>query len=696
MNFLYPSFLFGLAAVAIPVAIHLFNFRQTRKVYFTNVAFLKDVNTATSSFRRLRHLLILLSRILFIVFLVLAFAQPFIPNRNNQATNSATGLTSIYIDNSLSMQNEADRVQGVDRALQQTEKLLSLLPNTPSYLVLTNDFESRDQLVVSPDKLKDRLTEIGLSNTSRTLASVQQRQASLLDKHAQSPHNQVFWFSDFQKSTGGALNAIKLDTLNQYSLVPVQAQEAANVYVDSLWLTTPFVKSSESNELNVRLVNTGNKRVENLPVKLFLDEKQVSAATAAVAAGSNAVATFNFTVQTDGFKRGRISFEDFPVTFDNEYYFVLNASPIINVVHLYQGNHPAFITSVFGNESAFSVKSFSVTNADLAQIKTADLVVMDGVTGVDATLRQLLETFVKDGGSLLLFPDAQVNPASYVQLLGALDVRNVQAVAAQAAVPEEVNNPANVLAPPDTKNPFFESIFENTTQKGVVNMPFARPVLRWGNSGTALLKFKNDQPFLSQFAAGQGKVYVAAAPLDLVYTNFPKHALFVPILYRIAALSKSQERLAYSFQEPTIAVRVNAATGSEQIYKLKKGNFEVIPAQRKNGSQLIVELPQTNQTSSNQIPESGYYELTLNGKTERLLAFNYDKKESQLAAYSPTELKQAFAGKKNVQVFNSVKDSDNFVNEFTEQNVGKNLWKYCLIAALACLLAEIALIRLMA
>jgi hypothetical protein len=103
MNFLYPSFLFGLAAISIPIAIHLFNFRRTRKVYFTNVAFLKNVDTTTSSFRRLKHILILFARIAFIAFLVLAFAQPFIPASQNQEQSALQnkGLTSIYVDNSL-------------------------------------------------------------------------------------------------------------------------------------------------------------------------------------------------------------------------------------------------------------------------------------------------------------------------------------------------------------------------------------------------------------------------------------------------------------------------------------------------------------------------------------------------------------------------------------------------------------------
>ncbi|MBL0031994.1 MAG: BatA domain-containing protein [Bacteroidetes bacterium] len=79
MQFIYPEFLFALSVLAIPIIIHLFNFRRFKKIYFTNVRFLKEIKQDTQSKSKLKHLLVLLSRLLALTFLVLAFAQPFIP-----------------------------------------------------------------------------------------------------------------------------------------------------------------------------------------------------------------------------------------------------------------------------------------------------------------------------------------------------------------------------------------------------------------------------------------------------------------------------------------------------------------------------------------------------------------------------------------------------------------------------------------
>ena len=99
----YPLFLIGLAAVGIPIAIHLLQLRRYRKVYFSNVEMLEELESENRRQRNLRQLLILAARILAIVFLVLAFCQPVIPDKDTQMTSGGTAV-SVYIDNSYSME----------------------------------------------------------------------------------------------------------------------------------------------------------------------------------------------------------------------------------------------------------------------------------------------------------------------------------------------------------------------------------------------------------------------------------------------------------------------------------------------------------------------------------------------------------------------------------------------------------------
>src|SRR5690606_28086855 len=125
----YPQFLFGLLALAIPIIIHLFNFRRTKKIYFSNNLFLRNVKEATTSKLKVKHLLILAARLLFITCLVLTFAQPYIPGENQNAAENGENLVYIYLDNSQSMSSEvASNLRGIDLGVNYIEEIIKLYP----------------------------------------------------------------------------------------------------------------------------------------------------------------------------------------------------------------------------------------------------------------------------------------------------------------------------------------------------------------------------------------------------------------------------------------------------------------------------------------------------------------------------------------------------------------------------------------
>src|SRR5690606_2175939 len=135
MSFLYPQFLFGLLALAIPVIIHLFNFQKPKVVYFTNVRLLKNVKEVTNNKLKLKHLLVLLSRLLFITFLVLAFAQPF-KSKKNSTKLANQDEAFIYLDNSYSMQSEVEDGKALDAAIKSVSKIKDLYPQNVMFRML--------------------------------------------------------------------------------------------------------------------------------------------------------------------------------------------------------------------------------------------------------------------------------------------------------------------------------------------------------------------------------------------------------------------------------------------------------------------------------------------------------------------------------------------------------------------------------
>ena len=108
MSFVHPAFLWGLLAVAIPVIIHLFQFRRYRTLYFSDTRFIEELQTEQKRQSQLKKLIILSLRILAIVAIVMAFAQPY-RHRPNDRFREGTASVLLYIDNSFSMENSSDQ-----------------------------------------------------------------------------------------------------------------------------------------------------------------------------------------------------------------------------------------------------------------------------------------------------------------------------------------------------------------------------------------------------------------------------------------------------------------------------------------------------------------------------------------------------------------------------------------------------------
>lgn len=630
------------------------------------------------------------ARMAFIIALVLAFAQPFIPSKSGSKVKIG-GITSLYIDNSLSMQNELDKKTYLDKAISKTEELLLAFPQGSKLQLVTNDFSADEHAIGNTQQIKERTTSIKFTHSPRTLEQVLNRQKNLAYKHNSQGGNQYVWFSDFQKSTAGNLSKLTLDSNSHLFVVPVQAKALQNIFVDSVWLNTPFVREMQVNQLSVKLFNTGEKAVENLPVKLLIDGLQVSSTIATIPAKSSTVSNFSFNIQGKGFKKANISFDDTPITFDNDYFFVLNVAPKIKVLHLFgQNSGDKYLPAVFANDSIFAFKSYGASNIDVGIFKTVDFIILEGLQSIEGSMKTALTDFVRAGGSLMVIPNQSPDLNSYNAFLSVFNIRNIQ--------DKNINTESTPLAEPAKSSSFFADIFDNTTQKEMMQMPNQQAVINWQAVGDKLLSFRNNQAFLTVSPVEKGKLYLLAAPLAIQYGEFARNALFVPIMYKIAAQSVIQEQAAFSFESNTIAIVLNNVkadlNGRKSLFTLKRNKMEFIPVQNLVGNTLMIELPKANQLNDNQVLESGYYELLLDGQLQKVLAFNHDHNESMMDFYSVNELKNIFSKNKNIEVFDKIDDAD-LVDTFKEQNFGISLWKYFLIAALAFLLIEIAIIKMM-
>lgn len=643
MNFVFPSFLWALFVLAVPVIVHLFNFRRAKKLYYSNTQLLHEIKQETTQKRNLKKYLILASRLLGLFFLVLAFAQPFLPAE--EAANSKNTVV-IYLDNSYSMSAVNGQLRAVDEGAEIVKKIAAAFPKETRFKFITNDFAPSSHSYKSGLEVIDLVSQIRLSPYSRSWKNISSR---IGESNAM-----VFWISDFQKSTLGQV--VVADSTQTVRLVPVKLPDVSNVFIDTAFLKRPWA-GGEENVLYVKLRNSGARKADGLVCKLNMNNMQAASATLTIEANSTTTAQFDVSGEP-GASRAIISIADFPVSFDNDFFIALNPAPPSRIVNILGNDFSPYIKNVFANKELFQYAEFSLARPDYQTLSKADLAILNGADKMDEALGAALKNFILRGGRLLLLPSMNVNVAVFGSLLP-LPLSKSAEVATMA------------LEIPDMKNPFFENIFE--TREVNLQMPAAKKRLLWSDP-EAVLKYKDGTPFLSQF----DNVYVMAAVPTDENTNFGTHALFVPVMYKIAAYNKKDFQSLYTrLSSPWVALSADSLPPNQQVKWM--GSKEIIPAQTFRGGQLVMQLPPQEMSA-------GFYAVTAKD-TLALLAFNQDKAESEMETYSPKEM-EAWKNKNT-----TILDADKISAEIQRRFIGTPLWKIMIALALTALLAEVLFIR---
>ncbi|MDB4052314.1 BatA domain-containing protein, partial [Flavobacteriales bacterium] len=296
MNFLYPQFLWALLAIAIPIIIHLFNFKKFKKVYFSDLRLLKEVEMETSKKSNLKHLLILLSRILAIAALVFAFAQPFFPSKMNKV-GQGEKLISVYIDNSFSMSNVSQEFTLLDQAKQKADNIAQLYKQSDKFQLITNDFELKHQRFVTKQEFVDLIQEIEVSSSSRLMSEVEQKQLDFLNK--EFTENKLGYFvSDFQKTTAD-VEQMKLNTKILSSFIHLKPEITGNVFIDSVWFDSPVRVIKKKENITAKLVNNTEDDIQ-VKTELIINGKTESFVNQDIKSNSETEIVMSYTKDKPG------------------------------------------------------------------------------------------------------------------------------------------------------------------------------------------------------------------------------------------------------------------------------------------------------------------------------------------------------------------------------------------------------------
>jgi hypothetical protein len=679
MNFLFPTFLIGLVAIAIPIIIHLFNFRKYKKVYFTNVQFLKELKQESDSKSKLKEWLILAMRILAIACLVFAFAQPFIPGKSKALQGEKA--ISIYIDNSFSMENTNKKGTLLENAKEYANEIVNTFNASDKFQLLTNDFEGKHQRFVSKEDFIEQLNEVKISSATKALNDVVKRQQDFL-QNSSSKNKRIFLLSDFQKNTSD-FKKTDFDTSIIVSCIPIVSSEVSNVYIDSVWFETPVQQYETQQIIHAVVINKSNKDIENGSLKLYINDAQVSLASFNVSAGNKKDVSISFTVKVKGINKGVLKIEDYPITYDDNFYFSFNAQTTINalVINGKDTKTAGNFRSLMQNDSLFIYKENNEASIDYSVFAQTNIILLNELSTLTSGLTSELQKFVNAGGSVVVFPSKKSDIASYNTAFQSLQLPQIIKLDTTNIKTQSIN----------FEQGLYEGVFDKVDQRMDLPKVFEHfEFTKTTNSNSqGLVLLQNGQFLISLNTLGNGKMYLFSIPSDETSSNLLKHALFVPTLIKMSILSLKPSPVYYKTAiNEVISLNSTSNFSDKPLHIIKNDKkVDVIPEHRllNNATALYTQ---------NQITEAGHYNVEENNVIVKDLAFNFDRKESDMNFMTQEDLQKQIdeKGLKNVSVIELNEKS--LTNALQEVNDGKKLWKLFLILALMFLAAEILIIRL--
>ncbi len=674
MNFLYPSFLIAGLALAIPLIIHLFNFKQFKKVYFSDIRFLQEIKQQTNKSSRLKHLLILCSRLLAIAALVFAFCQPYFATNNGMQKGNK--CTSIYIDNSYSMAVQKGGVPLLELAKGKAKEAIANASNADGFQILSNEFASGENKILNKEQAIANTNAIGISTQSRLIENVLQKQLACLQT-SDAANKQLIYISDFQKNTTPL--PIKVDNNIRKYFVPVQDNQAHNVSIDTAYFTTPTIQMNTENELLVRVRNYDIENSISTTINVNVNGQIKTVKNVALQPGENKIEKIPFNTVQAGWQKIKLYITDYPVSFDDTFCLAGNVSANFNILLLNDGSNNPYLNTVFKVSNSFVITNNNINNFSNTNLNNYSLIVLNNTNTIPTEKVELLNNFVQNGGSLLIFPGNNVQLDNYNAALSLLT----------GCVLENKDSAKQNVSTLQKENPIIKDVFDRIPQN--VELPY---VSKYYPMRTAT--FSNEQKifgmadghtFLSAFSKGLGKIYFCASPADAASSNFCSSYWFPPLLYKMAYVGKNEPIYSYTLGKDAIMQIPAYKAGNESVYHINDGNgWDAIPEQRINGNALQINL-------NNAVQKCGLYSLSMPGNNEQVyyLGLNYNRNESNMSKWAINDLKD----KSELKNITFIEPQINTAAAMGQMQGGTPIWKYCLMAALLFLLTEVLLVRLL-
>lgn len=686
MSFLAPLFLLGLAAIAVPVFVHLIQRERKDVIEFPSLMFIRQIPYQSVERRRINNWLLLLLRVAAMALVVAAFARPFFNQDPVKAAAAASGAREVVIllDRSASMGYRDHWT----KAVAEARKAIAGLGTGDRGTLVVFDRSPEEVVRGTTDHgaLESALAQVTVSSGATRFAPALRLAQSLLSRSTLSRREAVL-ISDFQKTGWERQEDIRLPEGATITPVSVADLETADLSVASVNLQRASFSGQERVTITAGLTNRSGTPVTNQAVTLEIDGRTVDSRTVTIGPNASGSVSFDAVTVADANMRGVIRAGTDGLAKNNDFYFVLSPSRPVSVLILQsdqaRANSSVYLTTVLdlGNAPPFKRDVMAASRLTSAALQNRALVVLN-----DAQLSSdgaaLLRRFAEQGGGVLIgLGDRNPAGSDWPVLPGVLG-NSVDRSAQRGGT----------LGYLDYSHPVFDE-FKDPRNGNFVNMRFQKyRTLTPAATDKVLARFDDGASALVERRVGNGRVIAFASTLDDSWNDAPRHGMFLPLVQQLA-------RYLAQYEEPQAwhgvgrMLDISAAVG--QV--VREGQAGLSNSTVTAG---VVVSPAGEQTalgsqagaSSVELTEQGFYSVRLSGTGDRrpfTVAVNLDPAESDLSALPPADFLTSATGRPVAATAGQSLEKP----EITRVDIEKkqSIWWYLMVAGLVALFAEAVL-----
>ncbi|MBR9990900.1 MAG: BatA and WFA domain-containing protein [Gemmatimonadetes bacterium] len=674
MGLLAPAFLVGLAALAVPLLIHLIRRERHDAIEFPSLMFLSRIQQPIVKRRRIRNWWLFALRCLALILLAGAFARPFVDRGPNAlAQIDAARELVILLDRSYSM-GYGDRW---DRAVAAArEAIEGMGPEDRVSLVL---FDHAARMAMQPTADRMRLLEAlddarPGSGVTRYTPALKLAQSTL--GASELPRLEAVLISDFQRAGWDGATGAQLPAGAELRPVHITDANVANVAVTHVTLNRARVSNRERIALVAHLANRGSSAV-NVGVSFDVDGRTVQTVQAGVPPNGTSAVELQPVTLDDRAVRATVRSGDDALAADNLFHVMLEPAPGLRVLIVEPPGRDASLylrrALELSEDPPFAVTTKRSAMPTAAELERTDVVVLNDILPPDGDAGRRLVDWIRSGGGVVLAAGDRTATASWSEAARAI------AAGTPDRVVDRVEDGGARLGFLDYSHPVFELF--RAPRAGAfgaarfyryrpVPAPDARAAGDTSSTGaTILARFDDGSVAMVERPLGDGRAVVWGSTLDSYWTNLALEPVYLPLMHQVV-------KRAAGFTP------ARAWSTAGQIVDIAVAEDVPLVVNTPGGDRIDVDIANTLLTMN----EQGFYEVRearAGGSTLREHAVNVDVSESDLTVVDPLEMMAALTtagpdGRRSAAVALAP----------SEQEKRQALWWYLLMIVFVLLAAE--------